>query len=86
MKELNDDELFRSLPTSFAIFRVYSKDHRHDVPILEAAQFPARRRGGHQDEYVIGRGRAEVAPRQPVRLAMILRKSGYARKIPRSGH
>lgn len=36
VQELNDDELFRSLPTSFAIFRVYSKDHRHDAPILHA--------------------------------------------------
>jgi hypothetical protein len=36
VQELSDDELFRSLPTSFAIFRVYSKDHRHDVPILHA--------------------------------------------------
>ena len=32
----DDDELFRSLPTSFAIFRVYSKDHRHDGPIVRA--------------------------------------------------
>ncbi len=36
VQELNDDELFRALPTSFAIFRVYSKDHRHDGPILQA--------------------------------------------------
>jgi HD superfamily phosphohydrolase len=36
VQELNDDELFRSLPTSFAIFRVYSKDHRHDGPIVRA--------------------------------------------------
>jgi HD superfamily phosphohydrolase len=36
VQELNDDELFRSLPTSFAIFRVYSQDHRHDGPIVQA--------------------------------------------------
>jgi len=29
-QELNDDELFRSLPMSFAIFRIYSTDHQHD--------------------------------------------------------
>jgi hypothetical protein len=36
VQELNDDELFRSLPTSFAIFRVYSKNHRHDGSIVRA--------------------------------------------------
>jgi len=36
VQELNDDELFRSLPTSFAIFRVYTKDHRHDAAIIKA--------------------------------------------------
>jgi HD superfamily phosphohydrolase len=36
VQELNDDELFRALPTSFAIFRVYSKDHRHDGAIVQA--------------------------------------------------
>jgi len=36
VQELNDDELFRSLPTSFAIFRLYSTDHRHDGPIVTA--------------------------------------------------
>ena len=35
-RELNDDELFRSLPTSFSIFRVYTKDHRHDADIHAA--------------------------------------------------
>jgi hypothetical protein len=29
-QELSDDDLFRALPISFCIFRVYSKDHRHD--------------------------------------------------------
>jgi len=29
-QELHDDELFRSLPISFSIFRIYSQDHRHD--------------------------------------------------------
>ena len=28
--ELDDDELFRSLPTSFLIFRIYSRDHGFD--------------------------------------------------------
>ena len=32
-RELNDDELFRSLPVSFTIFRTYSKDHRHDAEL-----------------------------------------------------
>jgi hypothetical protein len=36
VQELNDDELFRALPTSFAIFRVYSQDHRHDAAIVQA--------------------------------------------------
>lgn len=35
-RELHDDDLFRSLPTSFSIFRVYSKDHRHDAEIHAA--------------------------------------------------
>lgn len=35
-RELHDDELFQSLPTSFSIFRVYSKDHRHDVALHAA--------------------------------------------------
>jgi len=33
LQELNDDELFRSLPISFSICRVYSKDHRHDAAL-----------------------------------------------------
>ena len=28
------------------------EDHRHDVPILQAAQFPLGRRGRYEDEYV----------------------------------
>ena len=36
--ELNDDELFRSLPTSFLIFRIYSRDHGHDLAISQALQ------------------------------------------------
>ena len=28
---LSDDELFRSLPTSFSIFRIYSKSHENDA-------------------------------------------------------
>ncbi|MBW3541312.1 MAG: HD domain-containing protein, partial [Planctomycetes bacterium] len=35
-QELNDDDLFQSLPVSFSIFRVYAKDHRHDA-LLNAA-------------------------------------------------
>ena len=35
-RELHDDELFQSLPTSFSIFRVYSKDHRHDAALHAA--------------------------------------------------
>jgi len=30
---LDDDELFRQLPTSFSIFRIYSTDHSHDGPL-----------------------------------------------------
>jgi uncharacterized protein len=33
---LDDDELFRSLPTSFSIFRIYSKDHTHDTELNTA--------------------------------------------------
>lgn len=36
--ELDDDELFRSLPTSFIIFRIYSRDHGYDREISEALQ------------------------------------------------
>ncbi|MBM4076096.1 MAG: metal-dependent phosphohydrolase, partial [Planctomycetes bacterium] len=35
-QELSDDELFRSLPISFCIFRIYSNDHSHDA-VLNAA-------------------------------------------------
>ncbi|QDT36825.1 HD domain-containing protein [Stratiformator vulcanicus] len=35
-QELSDDELFRSLPISFAIFRIYSRDHRHDAAVNSA--------------------------------------------------
>jgi hypothetical protein len=31
--ELNDDDLFRALPISFVIFRIYSQDHRHDAEL-----------------------------------------------------
>lgn len=34
--ELSDDELFRSLPISFLIFRVYAQDHAYDAEILRA--------------------------------------------------
>lgn len=35
-QELHDDELFQSLPVSFSIFRVYSKDHQHDARLFAA--------------------------------------------------
>lgn len=35
-QELSDDDLFRALPISFCIFRIYTKDHRHDS-LLNAA-------------------------------------------------
>ena len=35
-QELSDDDLFRALPISFCIFRIYSKDHLHDS-ILNSA-------------------------------------------------
>ena len=35
---LDDDELFRSLPTSFAIFRIYSKERQYDQQISQALQ------------------------------------------------
>ena len=36
--ELDDDELFRSLPTSFIIFRIYSRDHGYDRELNAALQ------------------------------------------------
>ncbi len=36
IQELYDDELFRAIPTSFLIFRIYSKTHVHDA-LLNAA-------------------------------------------------
>lgn len=35
-RELNDDELFRQLPTSFLIFRIYAQDHGHEKMLNEA--------------------------------------------------
>ena len=35
-QELNDDELFRALPISFIIFRIYSQDHQHDARLVQA--------------------------------------------------
>lgn len=35
-QELHDDELFRSLPVSFSIFRVYSSNHEHDAALNAA--------------------------------------------------
>lgn len=36
--ELDDDELFQNLPTSFLIFRIYSRDHGHDRHLSTALQ------------------------------------------------
>ena len=44
--ELDDDELFRSLPTSFIIFRIYSRDHGFDKEISAALQKVAGGTGG----------------------------------------
>jgi hypothetical protein len=35
-QELSDDELFRALPVSFIIFRIYSRDHQHDAHLVTA--------------------------------------------------
>ena len=35
-QELHDDELFRRLPVSFIIFRIYSQDHDHDAALTAA--------------------------------------------------
>lgn len=43
---LDDDELFRNLPTSFLIFRIYSRDHRHDRELNAALQKVAGGSGG----------------------------------------
>jgi hypothetical protein len=34
--ELSDDELFRALPVSFTIFRIYSQGHAHDKELHAA--------------------------------------------------
>jgi hypothetical protein len=34
--ELSDDELFRSLPISFIVFRIYSQGHEHDAKLAAA--------------------------------------------------
>jgi hypothetical protein len=34
-QELHDDDLFRGLPTSFCIFRVYSQTHQHDSLLMK---------------------------------------------------
>ena len=44
--ELDDDELFRSLPTSFIIFRIYSRDHAYDRELNAALQKVAGGSGG----------------------------------------
>jgi HD superfamily phosphohydrolase len=35
-QELSDDDLFKALPISFCIFRIYSKDHSHDAILNNA--------------------------------------------------
>ena len=44
--ELDDDELFRSLPTSFIILRIYSRDHSADRELNAALQKVAGGSGG----------------------------------------
>ncbi|MCA9062911.1 MAG: HD domain-containing protein [Planctomycetaceae bacterium] len=44
--ELDDDELFRSLPTSFIIFRIYSRDHGYDRELSNALAQVAGGSGG----------------------------------------
>jgi HD superfamily phosphohydrolase len=44
--ELDDDELFRSLPTSFIIFRIYSRSHGFDRELNAALQKVAGGTGG----------------------------------------
>ncbi len=34
--ELNDDELFRAIPVSFLIFRIYCQSHKHDAELNSA--------------------------------------------------
>lgn len=36
VRELSDDELFQNLPVSFTVFRVYARDHQHDLAITNA--------------------------------------------------
>src|SRR5579872_4263270 len=38
-RELSDYELFRELPLSFSICRIYARDHSHDEPIQKALHF-----------------------------------------------
>ena len=35
-QELHDDELFRALPISFIVVRLYSRDHQHDAAVAAA--------------------------------------------------
>ncbi len=35
-QELDDDELFRALPVSFIVVRVYTRDHQHDAAVAAA--------------------------------------------------
>jgi HD superfamily phosphohydrolase len=35
-QELHDDELFRALPMSFAVFRIYTQSHEHDAALHSA--------------------------------------------------
>ena len=35
-QELTDDELFKALPLSFLVFRIYSQDHQHDAALHAA--------------------------------------------------
>jgi hypothetical protein len=45
--ELDDDELFQDLPTSFLIFRIYSRSHDYDRELSAALQKVA---GGNEND------------------------------------
>lgn len=36
IKELSDSDVFKSLPLSFSIFRIYARDHEHDAALNKA--------------------------------------------------
>ena len=36
VKELSDSDVFKSLPLSFSIFRIYARNHDHDAELNKA--------------------------------------------------